>query len=299
MLESLRRHAPNSRTAVFCFDDTALKVLQSLGWDTVVPVSLAELEKAAPLSKVKSDRNPKEYCWTSTSFTLAHCLERLGFPSCTYLDADLFFFSDPAEIFREAPEASVLLTEHRYTPRFDHSAISGKYCVQFVGFRNHEPGLEALHWWQNACIDWCYDRVEPGRFGDQKYLDDWLQRFRGVHEVQHQGAGVAPWNVQRYKIRPGPHGPLVQAGGKEWPVIFYHFHALRLFKNGMVDLCHYPLPKEASLIYDPYLARLRYWEEKLRADFQFQAARQDFPSWIAVAKRILKGTENYREFESR
>ena len=74
------------------------------------------------------------------------------------------------------------------------------YNVQFMTFRRDARGLEALHWWRDRCIEWCYYRVEDGKLGDQKYLDDWPERFDGVHVLEHPGGGLAPWNVENYEL---------------------------------------------------------------------------------------------------
>ena len=70
--------------------------------------------------------------------------------------------------------------------------------MQFVTFKNTVQGLKVLNWWRDACIEWCYARHEDGKFGDQKYLDNWTTMFEGVRELKHLGGGVAPWNLQQY-----------------------------------------------------------------------------------------------------
>ena len=33
-------------------------------------------------------------------------------------------------------------------------------------------GLKALKWWRDRCLEWCYARIEDGKFGDQFYIED-------------------------------------------------------------------------------------------------------------------------------
>ena len=67
-------------------------------------------------------------------------------------------------------------------------------------FKNDRSGREALEWWRERCLEWCYNRHEDGKFGDQKYLDDWVERFKNVRVINNIGVGVAPWNVNSYEL---------------------------------------------------------------------------------------------------
>lgn len=266
MYESLAHVCDDFHMYVFAFDDASLQALQSLHYPYMTIISLAEFEDDE-LLRVKPERSIAEYCWTCTSSTILYVLQRFHVDQCTYLDADLYFFSSPAVLFEEMGDQSILITEHRYTPKYDKAKASGTYCVQFISFKNNARSLKALHWWRDRCLEWCYARLEDGKFGDQLYLEDWPQRFEGVHVLQHLGSGLAAWNIQQYEMmmRNGKLWGKEWSTGKEFLAVFYHFHYVRLFRNGFIELGRRELSCAVlDLIYRPYLRFLKELGNRFR-----------------------------------
>jgi hypothetical protein len=259
MYESLARVCSDFHLYIFAFDNISLHALQSLKYPHMTVISLAEFEDDE-LLRVKPERSIAEYCWTCTSSTILYVIQQYNVDQCTYLDADLYFFSSPLVLFEEMGDSSILITEHRYTPKYNKAKASGTYCVQFISFRNDERGLKALRWWRDRCLEWCYARLEDGKFGDQLYLEDWPQRFEGVHVLQHLGGGLAAWNIQQYAVYTH-NGKLLgkeRSTQKEFIAVFYHFHYVRLFRNGLVELGRRELSSSVlDLIYRPYLRSLK------------------------------------------
>src|SRR5690606_9975168 len=93
-------------------------------------------------------------------------------------------------------------------------------------------------------------------FGDQKYLDQWPFLFQEIHECTLAGAGVAPWNLPTTRMKFSSGAIQVEAQNTTPSIlIFYHFHGLRILKNGVIDYCehHYSIAKkELQYIYVPY-----------------------------------------------
>ena len=220
--ESLARVCPTYHLYVVAFDDNSYEYLLKACLPNLTPISLKEFEDEKLLA-IKPSRSIAEYCWTCTSSVILYCIETFQLPSCTYLDADMIFYDDPFILIQEMRNESVLITEHRYTRDYDVSATHGKYCVQFMYFKNDQNGLTALRWWRDRCVEWCFSYLEDGKFGDQLYLNDWPERFPGVYVLQHPGGGLAPWNIQQYspEQREGKIFISDKMKGGLYPVVFF------------------------------------------------------------------------------
>lgn len=252
MHDSLCQVGESFTLFIFCFDDLAYEMLKSLNLNNAVLITLNEFE-TDELRKVKELRSETEYCWTCTPHVIRHVLDNYDVNEVTYLDADLYFYNKPSILLDEFHQSncSVMITEHRYSPEYDLSNTCGVYCVQFMTFKSDDCSLKVLKWWGNRCLEWCYSRVENGKFADQKYLDEWPHLFEGIHILQNLGGGVACWNIQQYELTDGP-----QVCGV--PIVFYHFTQLNWNTAYEFDYGVYRVSKEAiSLIYSPYIRALR------------------------------------------
>lgn len=278
MYESLKKYSSNFHLFIFAFDSQSYQLLKKINLSSTTIISLDEFEDEE-LLEVKKSRSKLEYCWTCTPSIIKFSIEKFKLKSCTYLDADIYFFSNPDILINEMFSSSILITEHRYTPKYDLTSISGIYNVQFLTFKNDKNGIEALTWWRNKCNIWCYNRVENGKYGDQKYLDDWTVRFKGVHVLKNLGGGLAPWNIQQYKIEEKP-----------FELVFYHFHGFKYLLNNTLDLGDYQLKKkDIKYIYKPYLAHL----EKIKNDISITGDSYDYHGTIKKREFKLKNLLRY------
>lgn len=247
---SLLKQCPNFHLYVVAFDDKCFKTLTDLNLPNLTVISLSQFETPELLA-VKPTRNRAEYCWTSGPSIIYYFIIRYNLDHCTYLDADLMFFSSPDPIYSEIGNNSVAITEH-FSEEVDK--LGGRYCVQFVYFKNDENGMAALTWWKNECINWCYARFEDGKYGDQKYLDYFPEKFKKVKVLEHRGAGVAQWNAFQYDF--SDYGFIYLKSVKS-NIIFYHFHGTRIeIENEILTLktVTYDIsPEIKKNVYLPYL----------------------------------------------
>jgi hypothetical protein len=275
-------------------DELVQAHLTQLNLPNISLIPLAEVETAELLA-VKPDRSHGEYCWTLTPFTPQFVFDRdKTIQRVTYLDADLFFFDTPKLLLDEFESSGkhVLITEHAYDPkyaRFGRAERSGRFCVQFITFRRTEEASRVINWWQDRCVEWCYARVEDGKFGDQKYLDQWPILFNSeVHILVQKNKTLAPWNVAYY------------ASIESISPVFYHFHGFRILSEKQLLLYSgYRVGVTGETLYVDYLCELRVVVNNLnKVGIQLPCLprKTDFLSRLVIMKHKLLDGEKSTAF---
>lgn len=254
--KSLLNVEPDCHLYIFCLDMKCSEILLSEGLVNCTVLSPHDFEDAELLS-IKSKRTRGEYAWTVKPFAIGYTFSRFKVDECSYIDSDLYFYAAPKLLSEHYHGYSAVLTPHNFSRLHDTSARNGIYCGQFVKFCNDELGNQLLKWWKERCSEWCYNKHEPGRFGDQKYLE-YLALQPSVAVVDF-AVLAAPWNIARYKFI--SQGAVILAEDCErtgfQPVIFFHFHGFKLLSRFAVDLGGYKVTKNAlRQFYLPYAREL-------------------------------------------
>jgi hypothetical protein len=256
MYGSLMQHCPQAVLYVLCLSEECHAALTRLAMPSLVPMRLADFEAGnEALAAAKANRSLIEYYFTLTPSLLDWLFQnRPEIDVLTYLDGDLYFYSDPHPIFTAFEGHSSLIIAHRFPPQRKSMEVYGLYNVGWLSFRRDDDGLACLAWWRDRCLEWCYDRMEGDRFADQKYLDRFRQLFKGVLVLQHPGANLAPWNLATHRLRED-HGRILV---DDQTLIFFHFQNFRRLTSALWRIEHrnnfvprYPFL--VRLLYRPYI----------------------------------------------
>lgn len=257
-----RQHEPFALW-ILCLDDRTEQILRRLALPHAKLISLEDFERDdAELLAAKKTRSAVEYYWTcSPSLPLYVFRHHPEVEVLTYIDSDIAAFGSSRVLLDELGEGSVLMTPHDCDAESER--IAGRYNVGVLVFRSDANGIETLRWWRQKCNEWCYHRSEDGKWGDQAYLNEWPERFRGIVVSQHKGLRAAPWNAYKYTFTKGADGQALIDGA---PLAFYHFHGISFVNRWFVLLysCLFDLPGVCGPdLYAPYIAELRRVEKQL------------------------------------
>lgn len=278
-IESLRHFEPEAPIHVLALSDLCETVLRELALPNVEIIPLAQLEQAYPeLAPLKRERRLIEYYFTLSPFLPHYLFARTTADRINYIDGDLYFFTSPRPVLDSLGEASVVITPHRFSFEYRNHVQYGLFNVAWITYRRCAEGLDCLNTYKAECTAWCYDRVEDGRFGDQKYLDAWPGRYPNLKVIEHKGFNLAIWNAHNYMIRLKNDIVMID----DDPLVFYHFASTRLMPDGTVEVPVLPRGGRSKTVLiqhvlNPYKRKL---EEERRV------LQQRFPALVTAQSDI-------------
>ncbi|MDA9882924.1 hypothetical protein N9D33_01015 [Flavobacteriaceae bacterium] len=275
LIESLKEHDENGIIYVITLDMNAHDELIRLNFNNVVLIDVSDIEKAYPQLKIiKPKRSKAEYFFTLSPAVCKYIMELFtDIKRLTYLDSDLYFFSSPSPLFEEISDSSIAIIEHRFSFLTRSNIKYGRFNVGWISFSRDDQGLECLNKWYHDCVEWCFQKVEPKRYADQKYLDIWPLNYRNLKIIKHKGANLAPWNIANYKIKKINNQVYVD----EDKLIFFHFANIKqigvlTFKTNLSRV----LVRTSGIIKeDIYIPYLKSLSEKLQKRYLKILSKKD------------------------
>jgi len=305
LYESLEKYCTDFHLYIFAFDQLSYNILKEYNLKHATIISLRDFENEK-LLQVKPSRSLAEYCWTCTPSTIHYVLSNFSVDNCTYLDSDLVFYHSPRILINELPEGkNIIITEHKYSKYSNlyEQNRGGKFVVQFVTFTNAPDSMNVLETWLDQCLEWCYARYEDGKFGDQKYLDVWPEKYSNVHILNHLGGGLAPWNVMNYRFKNIQEKIAYDPKTKsEFQMVFYHFHYVHVMDDNTVDIGWHFIPNAVKQnLYIPYIHRLLRIEAQLTqkySEFRPLRYKTDSKGLKNKLKQLLKKITQYNIVKS-
>ena len=217
---SIRRYTKDFTMYVMAMDRKCQQILNSLSLEGIIVECIEDIEDSK-LEETKGNRSRAEFCWTCGSYSTYYFLQKYELPDITYLDSDLMFFCTPEVVFEELKKENVSIGIVSHFKKYN---LFGKYNVEYVYFKNDDNGRTCLRWWRDECLKWCYNKLEDGKYGDQKYLEYFSEKFNNVYEIKNRGVGIASWNMNLYKYNNGN----VFYKGQSWPIVFFHYNGFRI-----------------------------------------------------------------------
>ena len=255
MINSLKDNT-NCIVWIICLDYKVYDFLQNKNFNDVRLVKLEELEKNMKNNYRKS-RNFIEYCWMLTPFSIKYVFTQdPSIKELTYVDADVFFYKKISPIFDEFKKSAkdIFITEHGYHEKHDKSQTSGRFCVQFLTFKNNHIAEIIRDAWEKKCIDSTTIDHARNIVGDQKYFDDLYNKYSNNFCVsKNLSFFQAPWTLDRFKPE---------------DAILYHFHSLRVLDDKIRLYSGYNHDENTiKKIYFPYIKVLKKILEKNELKF--------------------------------
>jgi hypothetical protein len=150
-----------------------------------------------------------------------------GADKVIYFDPDIYIFNPVEFIYDALDGASIVLTPHILSPTLDKEHVyerdflgTGVFNLGFVAIASTAQGRAFLDWWEERCLDYCYEDLRSGLFVDQKWINLAPCLFDEVCILRDAGCNVAYWNLHERSLSTPSSGYMVNGNV---PLTFFHY----------------------------------------------------------------------------
>lgn len=300
--ESLEKNCRYYELYILPMDKKCGDVLQDMKLNNVTVLDYDDFEDDE-LRSIKTERSRAEFCWTCTAKEIKYVLDKYRVPFCTYIDSDLFFYEDPSILIEEMNRGGddVQIVRHNFQ-RFeakDSEKSAGTYCVEFNTFNNNENGRRVLEKWERECVADCSYGKSENVMGDQKYLQTWPQEYDFINVTQNQGAGVAPWNINKFRYTKKQDKYVItdRETMKEYRLVFYHFQNVVYIDDDHISCClvDREIMPEVKQIYEDYLRSIICTKKMLKEKYGVESLIRIHPADQAMGGKKQKESLQQRK----
>ena len=247
--QSMRKNIKNFNLFIIAIDLETINELKKIKFYNSQIVLFDHISKDKDYINIKKERSIAEFCSTVTPYIFNQILNKhQNLKYLIYIDTDMFFFKNPEKKINDflLSNKSAYLTKHNFDNNSKHlEKNNGTFCVQFNIFKNNKMGKLIIKDWTEKCKEWCFYKSKNGKFGDQKYLEAWKDRYINQLYIEKDINFIgAPWNKDIISIN---------------KLYLWHFHSLRVIDINTVMLAHgYYFKKEIeTFVYNNYINCLK------------------------------------------
>ena len=215
LIKSINRHKNQTKIYAISLDKRSNDILNEL---KIENVEVININNVLNHYKITPQFGKREFVWSLTPIILNFIYENKKHKYLIYVDADMYFLKSDKIIIESFIESgkSAYITPHFYSPNYDYTNVSGKYCVQYLIF-NLESSSDILFDWMHDCMNDISDLPTNEGIGDQRFLSFWPTRYKNRIFIEtDKGYYLAPWNSDYYRYS---------------DAIFFHFQGLRIIKH--------------------------------------------------------------------
>ena len=204
---SIKKNLDESFFTILCLDDFTYQNIKKLNLDNIYLLKLSEIcDKYKILKLIKKNRSLVEFYFALTPFLIDFCLKNKKIKQINYIDADLIFVNDFANILSKSKKKIITLNPHRFSRKDTfRNKINGMYNVGFLSFKKSNLANNCINLWKKQCTK--STSISPDLSGqvcgDQLYLNEWPKLFgkNFFFIIDDIGFGPGAWNLNNYNFK--------------------------------------------------------------------------------------------------